>query len=179
MMTASPEAPPVLTAPTEGENAVVPLWDHGLPHVRELIIHRGWHASRVVVLVPYAQMMDAGRRAWAQRSPSGFTPRFESSRNWATSLQPFVPGSTDWSGDMARDSLIAASWLDRVAGRSLDADLRATLVGRLVEATRQLGEGFRAGGHHGAGVSVTIEVVFRHDAAHTAPTPDSTVPSPL
>jgi ATP-dependent helicase/nuclease subunit B len=138
MMTASPEAPPVLTAPTEGENAVVPLWDHGLPHVRELIIHRGWHASRVVVLVPYAQMMDAGRRAWAQRSPSGFPPRFESSRNWATSLQPFVPGSTDWSGDMARDSLIAASWLDRVAGRSLDADLRATLVGRLVEATRQL-----------------------------------------
>ncbi len=138
MMTASPEPLTVLTAPTEGENTVPPFWAHGLSQVREHMTRQGWHASRVVVLVPYAQMMDAGRKAWAQHTPTGFTPRFESTRNWATSLQPFVPGSTDWSGDMARDSLIAASLLDRVAGRALDADLRATLVGRLVEATRQL-----------------------------------------
>lgn len=138
MTTVSPEPLPVLTASPVGKNTAVPLWDHGLSDVREHMARQGWHASRVVVLVPYAQMMDAGRRAWAQHTPTGFTPRFESTRNWATSLQPFVPGSTDWSGDMARDSLIAASLLDRVAGRALDADLRATLVGRLVEATRQL-----------------------------------------
>ena len=138
MMTASPEPFAELAARAESENTVTPVWAHGLDWVREHMTTRGWHASRVVVLVPYAQMMDTGRRAWAQRSPTGFTPRFESTRNWAASLQPFVPGSTDWSGDMARDSLIAASLLDRVAGRSLDADLRATLVGRLVEATRQL-----------------------------------------
>ncbi len=138
MMTASPDPFAVLATRARGENTAAPVWAHGLSLVREHMVSRGWHASRMVVLVPYAQMMDAGRRAWAQSSPSGFTPRFESSRNWAASLQPFVPGSTDWSGDMARDSLIAASLLDRVAGRSLDADLRATLVGRLVEATRQL-----------------------------------------
>lgn len=106
--------------------------------VQAHIAQQGWHASRVVVLVPYAQLMDAGRRAWALCAPSGFAPRFESSRNWAATLQPFVPGSTDWSGDIARDSLVAAGLLDRVAGRSLDPDLRATLIARLVDATRQL-----------------------------------------
>lgn len=106
--------------------------------VQAHIAQQGWHASRVVVLVPYAQLMDAGRRAWALCAPSGFAPRFESSRNWAATLQPFVAGSTDWSGDMARDSLIAASLLDRVTGRSLDPDLRTTLTVRLVDATRQL-----------------------------------------
>lgn len=98
----------------------------------------GWHPSRVVVLVPYAQMMDALRRRWMAASPSGFPPRFESTRNWAATLGPFVPGRTDISGDVARDSLIAGHWIDRVAGRTPDPELRATLVSRLVEAAHQL-----------------------------------------
>ncbi|MCB2016307.1 MAG: PD-(D/E)XK nuclease family protein, partial [Hydrogenophaga sp.] len=69
---------------------------------------------------------------------AGFPPRFESTRNWATSLAPFAPGPNDLSGDTARDSLIAARWIDQVAGRSLEAGLRATLIFRLVEAARQL-----------------------------------------
>lgn len=95
-------------------------------------------AGRTVVLVPYAQLMHAGRRAWARVHPSGFSPRFESTRNWAASLQPFLPGPTDLSMDTARDSLVAAAFVDRVAAGRLDASLRSVMVARLVEAARQL-----------------------------------------
>ncbi len=102
-------------------------------------MHRcGALAGRTVVLVPYAQLMDAGRRAWSQAHPSGFSPRFESSRNWAASLQPFLPGPADLSMDMARDSLVAAAFIDRVAQGRPDASLRSVMVARLVEAARQL-----------------------------------------
>lgn len=138
MTSTRPDPSVAPAACTDGGSAASQAWSRTLSAVRERIAQQGWHPARVVVLVPFAQMMDAGRRAWVQHAPSGFAPRFESSRNWAASLQPFAPGSTDWSGDMARDSLIAAGLIDRVAGRSLGADLRATLVARLVEAARQL-----------------------------------------
>lgn len=138
MKSASPDSFATLAAPAADKIVGSPAWVSAMALVRAQVAQYGCHPSRVLVLVPYAQMMDAGRKAWAKQTPTGFTPRFESTRNWAASLQPFVPGSTDWSGDMARDSLVAASLLDRVAGRALDADLRATLVVRLVEATRQL-----------------------------------------
>lgn len=113
-------------------------WETCLACVQRQIAHHGWHPSRVVVLVPYAQMMEPGRKAWACTAPTGFPPRFESTRNWATSLAPFAQGHTDLSGDTARDSLIAATLLDRVAGRALDPELRASLVDRLLQAGRQL-----------------------------------------
>lgn len=115
-----------------------PVFRDGLDAVRAHVRANGWHPSRVVVLVPYAQMMDALRRRWMAVSPSGFPPRFESTRNWAATLGPFVPGRTDISGDVARDSLIAGHWIDRVAGRTPGSELRATLVSRLVEAAHQL-----------------------------------------
>lgn len=96
-------------------------------------------ATRSLVLVPYAQLMDVGRRAWAQAYPSGFSPRFESSRNWAAGLQPFAPAATDLSGDMARDSLVAASLIERVTRGHTDKALRPVLATRLVEAARQIG----------------------------------------
>ena len=99
----------------------------------------GAQLQRTVVLVPFAQLMGAGRRAWSQSHASGFAPRFESTRNWAHSLQPFSPAATDLSGDMARDSLVAAALIDQVAQRSADAALRSVMVTRLVEAARQLG----------------------------------------
>lgn len=99
---------------------------------------RGIEARSAVVLVPYAQLMDTGRRAWSTHHADGFAPRFESSRNWAASLQPFVPGPTDLSMDMARDSLVAAAFIDRVAPARADAELRAVMATRLVEAARQL-----------------------------------------
>ena len=99
---------------------------------------RGVEPGSAVVLVPYAQLMDVGRRAWSTHQPDGFAPRFESSRNWAASLQPFLPGATDLSMDMARDSLVASAFIDRVAPARADAELRAVMVTRLVEAARQL-----------------------------------------
>lgn len=113
-------------------------WARWIAHIDQAMQDRAVPASRVVVLVPYAQLMDAGRKAWAASHPSGFAPRFESSRNWAASLRPFLPGPGDLSMDMARDSLMAAALIERVAPTRADAALRAIMVGRLVEAARQL-----------------------------------------
>ncbi len=113
-------------------------WDAVIARIETAMARCQAEADRTLVLVPYAQLMEAGRRAWAQAHPSGFPPRFESSRNWATSLQPFLPGPTDLSMDMARDSLVAAAFMDRVAQGSTDASLRSVMVARLVEAARQL-----------------------------------------
>lgn len=113
-------------------------WARWIAHIDQAMQDRAVPASRVVVLVPYAQLMDAGRKAWAASHPSGFAPRFESSRNWAASLRPFLPSPGDLSMDMARDSLMAAALIERVAPTRADAALRAIMVGRLVEAARQL-----------------------------------------
>lgn len=115
-----------------------PLWRAALVPLKDLIDREGLSPSRVVVLVPYAQLMDIARRAWAAGMGDGFPPRFESTRNWASTLEPFWPGPTDLGIDMARDSLIAASLLDRVGAARAGTALRAELVTRLVEAARQL-----------------------------------------
>lgn len=99
---------------------------------------RGIPPARAVVLVPYAQLMVTAKAAWARAHPNGFAPRFESSRNWAANLMPFSPGPMDWTGDVARDSLVAAAFVDRVAKGRADGGLRSALVSRLVEAARSL-----------------------------------------
>jgi ATP-dependent helicase/nuclease subunit B len=106
--------------------------------MEQVVALRQTAAGRTVALVPYAQLMDAGRRAWAQAHPSGFSPRFETTRNWAASLQPFATSPTDISMDMALDSLMAAALIDRVAVGRLEVSLRSVMVARLVEAARQL-----------------------------------------
>ena len=113
-------------------------WDAVIAQIETSMDRCQADAARTLVLVPYAQLMEAGRRAWAQAHPSGFPPRFESSRNWAASLQPFLPGPTDLCMDMARDSLVAAAFIDRVAQGRTDPSLRSVMVARLVEAARQL-----------------------------------------
>ncbi|WP_439609199.1 PD-(D/E)XK nuclease family protein [Hydrogenophaga sp.] len=113
-------------------------WSLLVERIQRTLQDRSVPAGRAVVLVPYAQLMDAGRRAWARAHPNGFALRFESSRNWAASLRPFVPGPGDLSMDMARDSLMASALIDRVAPARADTALRAVMVNRLVEAARQL-----------------------------------------
>lgn len=141
MKTAIPDAA-VSAAPQDGAaDAVHPAalrWAHVLNAIEAHRQAQGVSASRTLVLVPYAQLMAAGRRAWALTHPNGFAPRFESSRNWATSLQPFAPTATDWSGDMARDALVAGHLLERVARGRVDPALKPVMVARLVEAARQL-----------------------------------------
>lgn len=129
---------------TEGPDANMtarmaePPWDGWLLQLEQRLAFEGVMPSRVVVLLPYAQMMAEGRRAWAARHPSGLSPRFETTRNWAAALGPFVPSGDDLTGDMARDSLVAAALLDRVAGRRAERSLHPLLVSRLVEMARQI-----------------------------------------
>ncbi|MGZ5847698.1 MAG: PD-(D/E)XK nuclease family protein [Ramlibacter sp.] len=100
--------------------------------MRDLMARHGAHPARVVVLVPYAQLMPLARREWARLHPHGFAPRFETSMNWAARLG-HVPGPDDISFDMGRDLLTARAWLERagLGGRA------ALLAGALVEAAWQ------------------------------------------
>jgi hypothetical protein len=41
------------------------------------------------------------------------SPRFETTRNWASGLQTFDPAPTDLSMDAARETLMASSMLER------------------------------------------------------------------
>ncbi len=100
---------------------------------------RAVHPSQAVVLLPYAQLMQQAREAWAaQAGQTSFTPRFESTLNWADSLGGaqgvFLPGPDDVRMDMAIDSLTAASLLER-AGLARHQDV---LASRLVEAAWSL-----------------------------------------
>jgi ATP-dependent helicase/nuclease subunit B len=124
--------------PPEAMHGAERAWDERLLVLSQWLESRGVSPARALVLVPYAQLMATARQAWARTHPNGFAPRFESSRNWAANLMPFAPGPTDWSGDMARDSLVASAFVDRVVKGRADAALRSAMASRLVEATRSL-----------------------------------------
>ncbi|RZI77724.1 MAG: PD-(D/E)XK nuclease family protein [Variovorax sp.] len=95
---------------------------------------RGAHAARVVVLVPYAQLMNVARGMWALDGRAGFVPRFETTRNWARSAGAFLPAGYDLAFDMARDLLTAQSLLSQ-AGLGGE---RLALSGRVVELALQM-----------------------------------------
>ncbi len=102
--------------------------------ISRLLAERRLHAARTVVLVPYAQLMQVAREMWAASGTPGFSPRFETTRNWARSAGGFVPGTDEIAFDMARDLLTAQSLLVR-AGLAAS---RTALAGRLVEIAQQL-----------------------------------------
>jgi ATP-dependent helicase/nuclease subunit B len=109
--------------------------------VRRIEQHLAQHRlspDRLLVLLPYIQLVEPARRAWAARHPSGFAPRLETTRNWASSLAAWSPAPSDPCGDMARDSLVAQALVDRLAMGRSDPSLRAELVARLVDVSRQL-----------------------------------------
>ncbi|WP_341905425.1 PD-(D/E)XK nuclease family protein [Polaromonas sp. YR568] len=96
---------------------------------------RGVHPSQAVVLLPYAQLIQQARQAWAAHvGETSFLPRFESTLNWADSLGGshgvFVPAPDDLRLDMALDVLTAASLLER-SGLASHRDM---LTSRVVEA---------------------------------------------
>ena len=106
---------------------------------------RAVHPADAVVLLPYAQLMQQARQAWAVAASnpgnpgaSIFVPRFETTMNWASSLGgrlgPYTPLGADIRMDVAIDMLTAASLLQR-AGLGAQQDL---LAGRLVEAAWSL-----------------------------------------
>lgn len=105
----------------------------------EVVQARGIHPAEVVVLLPYAQLIQQARRAWAaQAGETFFVPRFETTMNWASGLGGtlglHVPSDDDLRMDVAVDMLTAASLLNR-AGLGAQQDV---LSGRLVEAAWSL-----------------------------------------
>lgn len=140
-MTPPPARPHDASAPSDAPDAAstaAVAWDAVVAQIDAALRAHGVPAQRCVVLLPYAQLMATARRAWARRHPTGFAPRFETTRNWAGALQPWQPGPLDLSHDAARDTLVAAALLDAVVRGRLDAGLRRELVARLVESARQL-----------------------------------------
>lgn len=95
---------------------------------------RGWHPGRTVVLLPYAQLMPVARRAWRRQAGDGFSPRFETTMNWARRLGGFVAGQDDLAFDHGRDLITAQSLLER-AGLGPQ---RALLASTLVDTAAQL-----------------------------------------
>ena len=113
-------------------------WKALVHQVEDHLAQHGLAPDRLLVLLPYIQLIEPARRAWAELHPSGFAPRFDTTRNWASSLAPWTPAPSDPCGDMARDSLVAETLVERlVPGRS-DASLRAELVARLVDSVRHI-----------------------------------------
>ncbi len=101
---------------------------------------RGVHPAQTVVLLPYAQLIQQARQAWAEAAgDTFFVPRFETTMNWASSLGGslgvFTPAGIDLRMDVAVDMLTAASLLERAG---LVAQ-QGALAGRLVEAAWSLG----------------------------------------
>lgn len=138
--------------PIAPEHHASVLWRGLTSQLETLVAARGAHPARTVVLVPYAQLMPIARAAWAASSPNGFTPRFETTMNWAGGAG-FVPESDDIAFDMGRDLLTAHAWLER-AGLAARADL---LAARLVDVAWQL-----------AGVACAVPPAERAAWARTA-----------
>ena len=106
-----------------------------LDRIQALMLEKGVHPSRTVVLLPYAQLLRQARQMWALRFPNGFAPRFETSKNWSQSLEAFAPGAGDIAFDTAVDTLTAQSLIQS----QRFAENHGALAQLLVEAAHQLG----------------------------------------
>lgn len=133
-MTTAPHHP-LESGPIPG---TVSGWASLVTRIQASLLQHALAPDRLLVLLPYAQLIEPARRAWAQEHPDGFSPRFETSRNWASAMAPWAPSPSDLSGDVARDRLMAEALVDRVVRSQRDTALRAELVARLTEAARQL-----------------------------------------
>ena len=80
------------TAP-QADHPASHAWREVLARVAAHMAHCGAHPARTVVLVPFAQLMAEAAAQWARLYPSGFAPRFETTRNWASQVGSFTPGS--------------------------------------------------------------------------------------
>jgi ATP-dependent helicase/nuclease subunit B len=120
-------------------------WQQAMTRLMDAMRQRGVHPADAMVLLPYAQLMQQARHAWAiaakdagSAGASVFVPRFETTMNWASSLSgclgAFTPAGADIRMDVAIDMLTAASLLQR-SGLGHQQDL---LASRLVEAAWSL-----------------------------------------
>lgn len=131
--------PPAPTADAALPTPDALCWQQAMDQLAAVVRVRGVHPAEAVVLLPYAQLIQQARRAWAaQAGETFFVPRFETTMNWASGLGGtlglHVPSGDDLRMDVAVDMLTAASLLGRAGlGNQQDA-----LAGRLVEAAWSL-----------------------------------------
>lgn len=114
-------------------------WHQAIQQLAEAIAARGLHPSEVVVLLPYAQLIQQARQTWAENAgDTFFVPRFETTMNWASgmggTLGMFTPSGVDLRMDVSVDMLTATSLLGQ-AGLAAQQD---ALAGRLVESAWSL-----------------------------------------
>lgn len=93
-------------------------WERVAAAIRSAMAQRNVHASRTVVLLPFAQLMPLARWAWLRATarpgaPALFLPRFETTLNWAHSLGAPLPAGDDLRMDAARDLLTATTLMAR------------------------------------------------------------------
>ena len=100
------------------------------------LAQRQVHPSKVVVLLPYGQLLPLFTGQWARQQPDGFAPRFETTRNWAQalgagdetlSLESDLAGD-DFRFDAALDNLTARSMLERSGLGSFQDELMPRLL---------------------------------------------------
>ncbi len=135
-----------LIAAPKVQTAIDAQWADVMAQLAGFLHEKNVHASRMVVLVPYAQLMQQAKTAWASycqsrgkasAAASFFVPRFETTMNWATSAvgaPGFALAPADIHVNAAIDALTAANLLERAG---LAAQQHA-LAGRLLEAAWSL-----------------------------------------
>ena len=114
-------------------------WDGVVRQICAEMARRQVQPSRVVLLLPYAQLIAEARRAWLRRvdcvqAQALFLPHFETTMNWSRSLGGFGPSADDVRLDAAHDLMTAASLLSR-SGLGAHQNL---LAGRLMQAAWSL-----------------------------------------
>ncbi len=127
---------------------VLTAWAQVMARLHATLAERALHPSQVVVLVPYAQLIQQARAAWiaayegvpagaggpAGAGAASFLPRFESTMNWARATSGFAPAGDDLRLDAAFDILTARDLLHR-AGLGSHAGV---LAPQLMEAAWSL-----------------------------------------
>jgi ATP-dependent helicase/nuclease subunit B len=109
-------------------------WDLVMQHLQAQVAQRGVHPARVVVLLPYVQLIGVARSAWTRASARAdaltgcFVPRFETTMNWSVALGAFTPSQEDIRRDAARDIVTAQVLLARAGMRRQQDDLAAALM---------------------------------------------------
>ena len=110
-----------------------------MSQIQAEVLRRQLHPARVVVLLPFAQLIAQARSAWLRRCAAAqpaaqFLPRFETTLSWTRSLAGFAPAADELRLDAAHDVLTAASLL----ARSGLAEQQHALAGRLMEVAWSL-----------------------------------------
>lgn len=130
------------------DHPAIALWQmpvHGLlARVHAEIAQRQAHTARVLVLLPYAQLLPLAQRLWARMQSEGFCPHFETTQNWASAQGVHLPSEVDIRFDAALDFLTAQAMLARSG--AVDAP---GLAGALMDMAYQLAPSAAAAGPGG------------------------------